>query len=124
MAVGDTIAFLDYRREDGRIVLTHTEVPEALSGQGVGSKLVRAVLERLRADGMPVVSRCRFVTIYVKRHPEYRDLLADRGSEAESASAPRPAERRGPGAPGSGDENMEIIARQERERGAWGVDEA
>jgi predicted GNAT family acetyltransferase len=77
MAVGDAIAFIDYRREDGRIVLTHTEVPEALSGQGVGSMLVRDVLDRLRADGMKIVSQCRFVTAYVQRHPEYRDQLVD-----------------------------------------------
>jgi predicted GNAT family acetyltransferase len=77
MAVGDAIAFIDYRREDGHIVLTHTEVPEALSGQGVGSTLVRGVLDRLGADDMKIVSRCQFVTAYVQRHPEYHDLLAD-----------------------------------------------
>jgi hypothetical protein len=77
MTVGNAVAFVEYQREDGRIVLTHTEVPEALSGQGVGSTLVRVVLDQLRTDGMRVVSQCQFVTAYVQRHPEYRDLLAD-----------------------------------------------
>jgi predicted GNAT family acetyltransferase len=57
--------------------LTHTEVPEVLSGQGVGSKLVRGVLDRLRAEGSKVVPRCEFAAAYMERHPEYRDLLAN-----------------------------------------------
>jgi uncharacterized protein len=80
MASGGTVAFVEYRREgDDRIALLHTEVPEALSGQGVGSKLVRGVLDALRAEGSKVVPRCEFVAAYVGRHPEYRDLLADAG---------------------------------------------
>jgi predicted GNAT family acetyltransferase len=50
-AAGGASWLRGYRRKDGRIVVTHTEVPEALSGQGVGSMLVRDVLDRLRADG-------------------------------------------------------------------------
>jgi predicted GNAT family acetyltransferase len=38
--------------------LTHTEVPEVLSGQGAGSKLIRGMLDRLRAEGSKVVPRC------------------------------------------------------------------
>ena len=80
MASDDAVAFVEYERAGGgRVVLTHTEVPEALSGQGVGSTLVRGALDRLRADGVGVVPRCRFVAAFVARHPEYRDLLADRG---------------------------------------------
>jgi predicted GNAT family acetyltransferase len=79
MTSNGAVALVKYRLEGDRIALTHTEVPEVLSGQGVGSKLVRGVLDRLRAEGSKVVSRCEFVTAYVERHPEYRDLLADRG---------------------------------------------
>ncbi len=46
---------------------------------GFGSKLVRGVLDRIRADGGKAVPRCEFVATYVERHPEYRDLLADEG---------------------------------------------
>ena len=79
MGSGDGTAFVEYRRAGDRIVLVHTEVPESLSGQGVGSKLVRGVLDALRAEGAKVVPRCEFVAAYVARHPEYRDLLADEG---------------------------------------------
>lgn len=76
---GDSTAFVEYRRAGGQIVLAHTEVPEVLSGQGVGSKLVRGTLEAVRAEGLKVVPRCGFVAAYIERHPEYRDLLADAG---------------------------------------------
>ncbi len=79
MTIGDVIAFIEYRREGNRIVLLHTEVPVALSGQGVGLKLVSGVLDRLRADGVDLVSECRFVTAYVKHHPEYRNFVVERG---------------------------------------------
>ncbi len=80
MAGGGAIAFVEYERAgDGRIALLHTEVPEALSGQGVGSKLVRGALDAVRAEGLKVVPRCEFVAAYVERHPEYRHMVAEEG---------------------------------------------
>ncbi|GGC68514.1 N-acetyltransferase [Siccirubricoccus deserti] len=79
MAEGGSTAFVAYRREGSRMVLTHTEVPEAMTGQGVGSKLVRGVLDRLRQEGVTVLPRCEFVAAYFERHPEYRDLLVGPG---------------------------------------------
>jgi uncharacterized protein len=79
MASGGAVAFVEYKREGHRIVLTHTEVPEAMSGKGVGSTLARSVLDSIRAEGGKVVPRCEFVAAYIGRHPEYRDLLADEG---------------------------------------------
>ena len=77
MASGDAIAFVEYRREGGdRIVLTHTEVPEALSGQGVGSRLVAGALDRIRAEGATVVAQCGFVAAFIRRHPGYHGLEA------------------------------------------------
>jgi uncharacterized protein len=80
LASGTDIAFVAYRREgSGYIVLTHTEVPKALSGQGIGSRLVRGTLDRLRHEGLRVVPRCEFVAEFIERHPEYRNLIADHG---------------------------------------------
>ena len=80
MASGGAVAFVEYERTGGgRIALLHTEVPEALSGQGVGSKLVRGALDSIRAEGVKIVPRCEFVAAYIERHPEYRDLQAHEG---------------------------------------------
>ena len=77
MTSGDSTAFVEYRRAGDRIALLHSEAPEALSGQGVGSKLLRGTLDALRGERRKVVPHCEFVAAYVARHPEYRPLLAD-----------------------------------------------
>jgi predicted GNAT family acetyltransferase len=69
-----------YERHGEQIVLTHTEVPEALSGRGVGSQLVRGALELIRVGGLRVVPQCAFVAAYIQRHPEEQDLLTDPSS--------------------------------------------
>lgn len=71
----DGVAFVAYRRTGRRVVLTHTEVPEALSGQGIGSRLIRGTLDLLRRDGAKVVPRCEFAAAYIRRHPDYQDLV-------------------------------------------------
>jgi predicted GNAT family acetyltransferase len=69
-------AYLYYRLEPGVITLVHTEVPPALGGRGVGSTLVRGVLEATRAKGLKLVVKCPFVAGYMGKHPEFNDLLA------------------------------------------------
>lgn len=74
--VDGAVAFADYSQEGDRILFTHTEVPEALEGQGIGSALIRAALETVRERGLKVVPLCSFVAAYMQRHPETRDLRA------------------------------------------------
>jgi predicted GNAT family acetyltransferase len=68
-------AFAYYRMEPGVITFTHTEVPQELSGQGIGSRLVRGALDMARAQGLKVVPQCPFVAAYMGKHPEFNDLL-------------------------------------------------
>jgi hypothetical protein len=68
-------ALMYYRLEPGVITLMHTEVPPALGGHGIGSALVRGVLDIVRARGLKVVAKCPFVAAYLGRHPEYNDLI-------------------------------------------------
>jgi uncharacterized protein len=60
---------------DGRLRLDHTEVDDALEGQGVGSQLVKFALDELRANDHKIVPDCPFVAGYLDRHPDYRDLV-------------------------------------------------
>jgi predicted GNAT family acetyltransferase len=64
-----------YRMAPGVITIVHTEVPQALSGRDVGTKLIRGVLEMVRAQGLKVVPQCPFVSAFMGKHPEYNDLL-------------------------------------------------
>jgi uncharacterized protein len=67
-----SIAELAYILSSSTITFTHTGVPPALEGQGVGSKLVKAGLEYARENGLKIRSLCWFVDGYLKRHPEYQ----------------------------------------------------
>ncbi len=75
--LGDALAVLDYRLEAGRMVFTHTGVPRAYEGRGIASALVRAGLTYAREHGYKVVPVCSFVVAYLRRHPEYADLVAE-----------------------------------------------
>jgi uncharacterized protein len=68
------IAYSDYHLVGELLTIRHTEVPEALEGQGIGSRLARGALEHARARGLKVVARCPFVSGYMQRHPEFDDL--------------------------------------------------
>ena len=75
MDAGGEMAVANYRLAPGVITFTHTEVPAALWGQGIGSRLVRGALEAARADGLKVVPRCSFISAYLRKNPEFNDLV-------------------------------------------------
>ncbi len=69
------IALSQYRREGDTLTILHTEVPKEHSGKGVGSALVRGLLDIARAQGMKVLPKCPFVAGYMDKHAaEYADL--------------------------------------------------
>jgi uncharacterized protein len=76
VALDGLLAFLEYERTGDRIVLIHTEVPDALEGHGIASKIARTALDDARAQHLSVVPMCTYVRSYIKRHPEYEDLVA------------------------------------------------
>jgi predicted GNAT family acetyltransferase len=77
LRLGDRlIGLAQYRRRNGRLVLTHTEVDESCSGRGFGSALVAAALADVKRQGLTVTPLCPFVADYIRRHPEYEDLVA------------------------------------------------
>jgi uncharacterized protein len=74
--VDGKMAYSNYRRADGLLTVMHTEVPKELEGRGIGSALVRGLLDIARAEGLKVRPLCPFVKAYVDKHPEYADLRA------------------------------------------------
>ncbi len=73
--VAGHLAVAEYKRGDGRITFTHTEVPEALAGHGIANKLVQTALDHARSEQLSVIPLCPFVTSYIRRHPDYRALV-------------------------------------------------
>jgi predicted GNAT family acetyltransferase len=80
MVVNGEVAFVDYAHDGGHLVLKHTEVPQTLAGRGVGSILARSVLEDARRRGLMIVPECEFIAAFIKRRPEFADVVADPGT--------------------------------------------
>jgi uncharacterized protein len=76
--VDDVLAVLEYHLTSNVIILNHTEVPQQLEGRGVGSVLIKFVLDDARENRYEVVPMCPFVAVYIRRHQEYRDLVPER----------------------------------------------
>ena len=68
-------AFLEYRLYKGDIALMHTDVPESLGGRGIATALAEFALNYAREKKLPVMVYCPFVSAYLKKHPEYLDVL-------------------------------------------------
>ncbi len=76
LSVDGKLAVSKYNRLTKAVMFTHTEVPEALEGQGVGSALARGALDDVRVQGLTVIPLCPFIAAFIRRHPEYLDLVS------------------------------------------------
>lgn len=68
-------AELDYRLEDGWMVITHTGVPLSIEGRGIASQMTRAAFEHAREQGWNVRPACAYAAAWAERHPEFNQLL-------------------------------------------------
>lgn len=69
------VAFANYRDTPAAVIITHTETPPALRGHGIASQLIEGALALIRADGRKVIAGCGFVVDYLRKHPEYADIV-------------------------------------------------
>jgi predicted GNAT family acetyltransferase len=69
------LAELTYLLQGQTILFVHTFVPPALEGQGIGSKLAKAALTYAQENSLNVRTLCWFVDGYIKRHPEFKELV-------------------------------------------------
>ena len=74
-ADGELAGFVQYRPREGALNLFHTEIDGAFEGQGLGGRLARGALDGVREQGLAVVPSCPFIAGYIRRHPEYEDLV-------------------------------------------------
>jgi predicted GNAT family acetyltransferase len=75
VALGDEQAVLNYHRRNNALVITHTGVPRAWEGRGIAASMTRAAFEYARAQGLSIVPVCSYAAAYLKRNPEYGDLI-------------------------------------------------
>lgn len=70
------LAEVVYRLEGDKLNLVHTFVPEELGGRGIAGQLAAFALDAARARGLKVIPTCPYIAGYIKKHPEYQDLVA------------------------------------------------
>ena len=66
---GELAGFAEYNLLKGAVLFTHTEV--------IGSRLAKSALEEVRSRGLHAVPQCQFIAGYIRKHPEYLDLVAE-----------------------------------------------
>jgi hypothetical protein len=69
------VAVLIYRLHDNLMLFSHTEVPPAFEGKGIAGRLASTALNYARQNGFKIRSYCSYITMYIERHPEYKELL-------------------------------------------------
>ena len=69
--------FAAYRRRDDEVVFVHTDVDDAFGGRGVGGTLAREALDDVRRRGLRAVPMCPFIAAWIRRHPDYHDLVPE-----------------------------------------------
>jgi predicted GNAT family acetyltransferase len=70
------VIFANYRRQDSVLSITHVEAPPALRGTGLAGRLMQGVVEIARAENRKIAPQCGYAAAWLRRHKEYRDLVA------------------------------------------------
>lgn len=72
---GERIAEMAVGISGKEMSVYHTEVAEKLEGQGIGKKLIDAMTEYARTNGLKVIPLCPYVHAQFKKHSqEYADI--------------------------------------------------
>jgi hypothetical protein len=74
--VDDLLCVIDYELHDTNLSLTHVLVPKPLEGRGIAGELTRAALDWARTENYRVIPVCPYVQAWLRRRPDYQDLLS------------------------------------------------
>jgi uncharacterized protein len=76
VVIDGTEAYLTYERPKPRHRhITHTIVPDALGGRGLGKRLVSRIMADIIAEGETVSSACWFASALIDKSPDWAKLL-------------------------------------------------
>jgi predicted GNAT family acetyltransferase len=69
------LAEMEIGIRDGILTVYHTEVADALRGQGIASNLLSEMTGYARKHGLKVIPLCPYVLAQFRRHPDqYQDI--------------------------------------------------
>ncbi len=60
---------------DTRFIIDHTEVGDAVRGEGLGQQMVDKAVTFAREKGLKIIPLCPFAKSVFDKNPEYQDVL-------------------------------------------------
>jgi uncharacterized protein len=79
---GELAGFVKYHLRGQQITLIHTEIDPRFQGAGLATHLARFSLDDARKRDLAVLPSCPYIRSWIRKHPEYADLVPD-GRRAE-----------------------------------------
>jgi predicted GNAT family acetyltransferase len=74
------LAKLDYMEDGNTIVMMHVGVPYEFRGHGVAGVITKTGLEYAKSKSLRVIPMCSYVRDYIRRNPQYAELMKHRGN--------------------------------------------
>ena len=71
---GQTV-YADYRRQGERLYIDYVFSPVPLRGTGASGRLMAAVAAEARAQNLKITPICGYAAAWLRRSPEFRDLV-------------------------------------------------
>jgi len=68
--------YADYRRTGDRLYIDYVFAPPALRGSGASGRLMTAVSQAARAEGLKITPICGYAAAWLRRSAEFRDLVS------------------------------------------------
>jgi len=75
VSIEKLLCVIDYQLDNKCLTLPHVGVPKPLEGRGIAGELTRVALDWARAEKLRVIPVCPYVQAWMRRHPEYLDLM-------------------------------------------------
>ena len=61
---------------ENKIIIDHTEVNEAYTGQGIGKKVLAEIVDWARKEAIKIIPLCPFAKAQFEKNTEIRDVLS------------------------------------------------
>ncbi len=74
--VAGQVAYADYRREPGILVIRYVYAPPPIRGTGASDRLMTAVADSARAEDRKIIALCGYAYSWLRAHKAHCDLLA------------------------------------------------
>ena len=75
--IEDYLSEIDYELRDDTMIIYHTGVPSPLEGHGIAGRLNQVALDYAEENSLHVVPRCSYSAAYIRRHPQYQNLIKE-----------------------------------------------